>query len=80
MKKIAAVLSIMFLLCSCGDSKEVKLVKWKAFCTSHDFTEKQCEVLYVLKEGSDEASDNANFAAAMAGVSMGMAAGAGGRR
>ena len=41
-----------------------------AFCTTHDFTEKQCEVLYINKRSSDNASAQAASSAMMSGAAM----------
>ena len=79
MKRLLALSLLALTLAGC-ESEEEKRAKWQAFCTANDFTPKQCSVLYALKQSSDEATASANTAAGLAGVSMGLAAGSGGRR
>ena len=75
MKHLAIAL-IALTLCSCGDSKEVKQAKWLAFCTRDNaFTPAQCQVLYAIKGSSDDAQNEASWAAAFSGVALGFSAG-----
>lgn len=78
MKTLAAI-SLLFLLCAC-ESAEEKRAKWIAWCVQSEFSEKQCGVLYALKESSDEAQAQAQNAAAMNGLAIGLAAGSTGRK
>jgi len=53
-----------------GHGKERRLARWMADCTAHDFSVKQCELLFALKEGSE---DDAAIAALAAGLAVGAA-------
>ena len=70
MTRTLTILGTCALLCACGDSEAVKQAKWQAFCTQHEFTDKQCEVLYVLKSGDEEAANEASWAANMSAASF----------
>jgi hypothetical protein len=74
MKQISALCLIGLVLCSC-ESDEEKKTRWLAFCVAGDFTPKQCEVLYSLKESSDSANTMAAVGVGMSGAATGMAAG-----
>lgn len=79
MKAIIAV-SLALALCGCQSAAERK-AEWLAFCVKGEFTSAQCDVLYSLKESSDDANESAGLASAMSGVAVGMSAvNAGSRR
>jgi len=79
MRRVAIILTCALCLTAC-ESEEEKLAKWQSFCTAHEFTEKQCQVLYVLKQGNEEAKVAANSAAITSGAAMGFAIGSMGAR
>jgi len=79
MRKSIITIGLLVLLVGC-ESEQEKAAKWQVFCTSHEFTAKQCEVLYVLKGENEDAANSANLAAGMVGMAVGMSAANGGRR
>jgi hypothetical protein len=60
-------------LASCESDAERKQ-KWVDFCVAGEFSAKQCEVLYAIKQSSDAASTSATVAAGMSGAAAGAAA------
>lgn len=66
-------------LFSCGPTEAEKHQSFVATCVPA-FTKAQCEVLYGVKKSSDQAKDQASFAAAMSGASLAFSGAASGRK
>lgn len=62
---------ICLVLVGCKSEAETK-AEFMQFCTEHEFTSKQCEVLYVMNKDTRDAQS-------MSAGAMGMAAGSAGR-
>lgn len=65
----AAIALVVAIFVSPG--KDRRLAAWMQICMAHDFSARQCELLFVLKEGAE---DDAALAASLAAA--GIAAGA----
>lgn len=78
MKRLLLLLPLALTACQ---SAEERKTEYMAFCTTHEFSHAQCEVLYLNKQSSDNAAMQAASSQIMSGAAMGMAAGmSGGRR
>lgn len=78
MKRLLLILPLVLTACQ---SSEERKAEYMAFCTTHEFSQAQCEVLYLNKQASDAASSQAAFASGMSSAAIGISAGmSGGRR
>lgn len=77
MKHLALLVPLLLTAC---ESEEERKLAYMNFCTTHEFSQAQCEVLYLNKRSSDNAESAANSASAMSGFAVGMSAGSTGRR
>lgn len=67
-----AIASLALLALAACDSKSDRHARFVPACTDHEFTAKQCELLFSMQE---KASDDSDSAALMGGVAIGMSAG-----
>lgn len=74
MKRFKCLILVLFLV-GCQSAEEKK-AEWVRFCVDGEFTPKQCNVLYSMKQSSDDANDAATSASITSGAAMGIAAGA----
>lgn len=73
MRCIIAVVALI-ALCGC-ESEEEHQAKYMAFCTTHEFSKAQCEVMYLNFRQNERAEEAANASVGMSAAAMGMAAG-----
>lgn len=66
-------------LAGCKSEAEKKS-EFITFCSSNEFSLKQCEVLYLIAKSSADARDNAEAANIGAGMAIGAAVSSGSRR
>lgn len=67
-----AVALVVAILVAPADGRQRRLASWMEACTTHDFTVRQCELLFALKEGAE---DDAAFAAGLGAAGMAVSAG-----
>lgn len=74
MIRLLAVAIVALALAGCQSEAE-RRAEFNVSCKDHQFTPKQCDMLYDIAKSSSDASSAAANSAAMSGVAMGLSAG-----
>lgn len=66
-------------LTACGPSAAERRTAFMTNCTHSEFSQRQCQVLYSIKESADDANSSASLAVGFSATTLGVSAARSGR-